>query len=179
MTNIKLGNFLKELRKEKGLTQEQFAEQFYVSSRTVSRWETGNNVPDLDILIDLADFYSVDIRELVDGERKKDGVKRQSEKDGVDRTKYVVLDKEFVEKTIKSARKLIISMWILVAGLVVYFFIGEEFKGVFFDYVPDWLSDAISWPLSIAGLAFAVDALFCYKGLYGKIKKWFKNKRKQ
>lgn len=42
------------------LTQEQLAEHFCVSSRTVSRWENGNNMPDLDILIGLADFYEVD-----------------------------------------------------------------------------------------------------------------------
>ena len=48
MNQIKIGEFLKELRKEKGLTQEQLAEQFNVSRRSVSRWETGNNMPDLD-----------------------------------------------------------------------------------------------------------------------------------
>lgn len=51
MDQIKIGNFLRELRKEKGLTQEQLAEKFNVARRTVSRWETGNNMPDLDILI--------------------------------------------------------------------------------------------------------------------------------
>ena len=45
------GEFLKSLRKEKALTQEQLAEQFGVSARTVSRWETGSNMPDLAVLI--------------------------------------------------------------------------------------------------------------------------------
>ena len=44
MDQIKIGAFLKELRKEKNLTQEQFAEQLGVSSRTVSRWETGSPI---------------------------------------------------------------------------------------------------------------------------------------
>jgi len=70
MNQIKIGQVLKELRKEKGLTQEQFAEKFYLSRRTVSRWENGNNMPDLDILLALAEFYAVDIREIMDGERK-------------------------------------------------------------------------------------------------------------
>ena len=72
MNQQKTGEFLKQLRKEKGLTQEQLAEQFCVSSRTVSRWETGSNMPDLSILIELADFYGVDIREIIDGERKSE-----------------------------------------------------------------------------------------------------------
>lgn len=69
MNQIKIGNFLRELRKEKGLTQEQLAEKFNVARRTVSRWETGNNMPDLDILIELSDYYEVDLRELLNGER--------------------------------------------------------------------------------------------------------------
>jgi len=61
MNQIKIGEFLKELRKEKRLTQEQFAEQFNVSRRSVSRWETGNNMPDLDTLIQMADYYEIDL----------------------------------------------------------------------------------------------------------------------
>lgn len=72
MDQRKIGSFLKELRKEKGLTQEQLAEKMSVSGRTVSRWETGSNMPDLDILIELSDLYDVDIRELLDGERKSE-----------------------------------------------------------------------------------------------------------
>ena len=61
MNQKKTGEFLKQLRKEKNMTQEQLAEKFYVSGRTVSRWETGNNMPDLGMLVELADFYDVDI----------------------------------------------------------------------------------------------------------------------
>ena len=43
MDQIKIGIFLKELRKEKKLTQEQLAEKLNVSGRTVSRWETGDS----------------------------------------------------------------------------------------------------------------------------------------
>ena len=70
MDQNKVGSFIKELRKVKNLTQEQLAEEFSVSRRTVSRWETGNNMPDLDILIEMSDFFEVDLREILDGERK-------------------------------------------------------------------------------------------------------------
>ena len=72
MDQSKVGRFIKELRKEKNLTQEQLAEQFNVSRRTVSRWETGSNLPDLDILIEMSDFYEIDLREILDGERKNE-----------------------------------------------------------------------------------------------------------
>ena len=47
MNQIKMGSFLKELRLEKRLTQEQLAEQLNVSNRSISRWETGNTLPDI------------------------------------------------------------------------------------------------------------------------------------
>lgn len=69
MDQQKIGNFLKELRQEKQMTQEQLAEYIGVSRRTVSRWETGNNLPDLSVLVELADYYDVDLKEIFRGER--------------------------------------------------------------------------------------------------------------
>lgn len=72
MDQKKTGEFLKELRTKKQMTQEQVAEKFNVSSRTVSRWETGRNMPDISLLTEIADFYDVDVREIIEGERKSE-----------------------------------------------------------------------------------------------------------
>lgn len=61
------------------MTQEQFAEIMGVSGRTVSRWETGSNMPDLDLLIQIADYYEVEIREILDGERKSEQMNKEME----------------------------------------------------------------------------------------------------
>ena len=79
MNQVKIGEFLRELRKEKGLTQEQFAEQFNISRRSVSRWETGSNLPDLDILIEMADYYGVELKEILNGERKSENMDKEKE----------------------------------------------------------------------------------------------------
>lgn len=79
MDQKKIGSFLKELRKEKGLTQEQLAELMYVSDRTVSRWETGSNLPSLDILIRISDYYNVELSEILDGERKSGKMNKELE----------------------------------------------------------------------------------------------------
>ena len=63
MDTKKIGAFLKQCRKENNLTQEQLAEKFGVSARTVSRWETGSNMPDLSILVELADYYDIEQRD--------------------------------------------------------------------------------------------------------------------
>jgi len=68
----KAGRFLKELRHEKQMTQEELAKVFNVSSRTISRWETGTNLPDISLLVEVADFYDVDVREIIEGERKSE-----------------------------------------------------------------------------------------------------------
>lgn len=80
MNQQKSGAFFKELRNEKGLTQEQLAERLGVSRRTVSRWETGRNLPDIDILIEMSDYYSVDLLELLNGERKSEKMNEEVEK---------------------------------------------------------------------------------------------------
>lgn len=74
---VKIGNFLKKLRNENGKTQEEIAEMFGVSSRSVSRWENGNTMPDLGILVELADYYNVEIREIIDGERESEIMEKE------------------------------------------------------------------------------------------------------
>lgn len=78
MDQKKVGGLLKALRRENNLTQEKLAERLGVSARTVSRWETGTNLPDLDALLELADLYCVDIRELLDGERKNENMDKET-----------------------------------------------------------------------------------------------------
>ena len=117
MDQMKIGNFLKELRKEKGLTQEQLAEHFNVSNRTVSRWENGNNMPDISILIELSEFYEVDIREIIEGERKDENM-NEEEKDTLTKVaEYTAAEKE------KLLKQLLINTTItffsIVATLVV------------------------------------------------------------
>ena len=68
----KIGSFLRELRKEQRITQEDLAEKLNVSSRTISRWETGGNMPDISLLIEIADFFDVSIPEIINGERKSE-----------------------------------------------------------------------------------------------------------
>ena len=112
MNQQKIGSFLKELRKEKNLTQEQLAENLGTSRRTVSRWETGSNMPDLDILIDIADFYGVELRELLDGERKSEKMNKELEE-----TVLKVADYSNDEK-IKLTKYM---HWVFILGLIAVF----------------------------------------------------------
>ena len=99
MDTKKVGEFLKILRKERGLTQEQLAEILLVSGRTVSRWETGTNMPDLGILIQMAEFYAVDVKEILDGERKSENMDKELKETLSKVADYNKLEKEKVTKT--------------------------------------------------------------------------------
>ena len=65
MDQQKIARFLKQLRQESGLTQEQLAEQLGVNPRTVSRWETARTMPDFALLVELGRRYGVTVDELV------------------------------------------------------------------------------------------------------------------
>ena len=60
---------LQELRKNKGITQEELAEALYVSRTAVSKWESGRGYPSIDSLKDISKFFSVSIDDLLSGEK--------------------------------------------------------------------------------------------------------------
>ena len=69
MDTKKIGKFLKELRNENGMTQEQLGEKIDVSNKTISRWETGNYMPPVDCLNMLSDIYDISINEILAAKR--------------------------------------------------------------------------------------------------------------
>lgn len=113
----KIGVFLKELRKEKELTQEQLAEIVQVSNRTVSRWENGNNMPDLDILIELSDFYEVELREILDGERKSENMNKEKEETVLKAVDYTNTEAERNNKRVRICNA--IGFLLIFAYLIV------------------------------------------------------------
>jgi len=117
MDQIKIGRFLKELRNERRLTQEKIAEQLNVSGRTISRWETGSNMPDIGMLVELAEFFDVSITEIIDGERKSEKM-NQEEKE----TLLKVADYSENERNVLMKRILITSIIGLAALLLALLF---------------------------------------------------------
>ena len=65
---MELNEKLQELRKQKGLTQEELAGALYVSRTAISKWESGRGYPNIDSLKAIARFFSVSIDELLSGE---------------------------------------------------------------------------------------------------------------
>lgn len=69
MNENKIGSFIQLIRKEKGMTQKDLAEQIGVSDKTISKWENGNSVPDTEILSSLCQSLDISVNELLSGEK--------------------------------------------------------------------------------------------------------------
>ena len=109
----KIGAFLKALRKEKGLTQEQAGEIFMVTGRTVSRWETGVNMPDLGLLVQIAEFYDVDLNEIFSGERRNEDMDKKLKDTLLKAADYSKLEKEKKAKAGNVAFMLMFSACVI------------------------------------------------------------------
>ena len=114
MDTKKIGKFISENRKRKGLTQEQLGNILGVSNKTISRWENGNYMPDLSLLIPLSETLDISLNELLNG-------------------KYITEDKimETTEKSLKNTinysknmlvqEKRKISIGIMIFGALLCF----------------------------------------------------------
>lgn len=69
MDRQKTGALIAQMRKERGLTQRELAEQLHVSDRAVSKWERGAGFPDVSMLVPLAEALGLSVLELLQGEQ--------------------------------------------------------------------------------------------------------------
>lgn len=114
MNQQKIGQFLKELRNEKKLTQAELAEMLGVTNRSISRWENGVTMPDFDLLIELAKYYDVEVMEILDGERKDNRMDKKTEEIMLKVADYNNEERNFFSK------KICVMFLIAIAGMAVY-----------------------------------------------------------
>lgn len=70
MNNTKIGQFISEKRKALGLTQQELAEKLQITNKAVSKWETGDGMPDVQLLSPLANELGITVDEILNGEEK-------------------------------------------------------------------------------------------------------------
>ena len=119
MEENKFSNFIKELRMEKGLSQDELAKALYVHRTTVNKWEKENVIPLNDKLLTIADFFNVSVDELLNGKRNEIG------EDSSDRNNTII---ELIKSKTKSQKCFIycsIICLLLVVGFLVYYFISN------------------------------------------------------
>lgn len=72
MDQVKIGKFIAQCRNEKNITQEELGEKLGVTNKTISRWENGHYLPDIEMMQLLSKEFSISINELISGEKIKD-----------------------------------------------------------------------------------------------------------
>lgn len=105
MDTVKIGRFLSELRHERELTQEQLAERLGISNKTVSRWENGNYLPPVEMLMELSELYGISINEILSGRRLENVEIRSAAEDNL---KSVLRDSLF---SIEDRKRYFIKKW--------------------------------------------------------------------
>lgn len=117
MDTLKIGQFLKQLRKEQGLTQEQLGEKIGVTNKTISRWENGNYMPPVECLTMLSDLYGLTINEILSGQRLEAAAFQQAAEDNL-KEALSISEQSFK----KSEKRLIVSLALstVLAILIIF-----------------------------------------------------------
>lgn len=156
MDTQKIGKFLKELRKEHDMTQEQLGERIGVTNKTVSRWETGNYMPPIESLKLLSDIYQISINEILAGERLNDVDYKDVAEDNIS----VALE-QMEESDKKFENRMLIIMGITtVLAMIIMFVVpngdalstSDRIRGIIV-VVLVWALAAISNTLNVVAIA--------------------------
>ena len=124
---MRIGEQIKNYRKTAGLTQEQVANYLGVSTPAVNKWEKGSNMPDISILVDIADYYDISISEIINGERKSEIMNEEERKIAKTMSDYATTEKEKIFKEMK------IQSIMGVCALVLYWILHETDAYIYSD----------------------------------------------
>jgi transcriptional regulator with XRE-family HTH domain/DNA-directed RNA polymerase subunit RPC12/RpoP len=125
MDQLKIGKFIADCRKEKGLTQWQLAEKLGITDKAISKWERGIAMPDTSIMLELSDILGISVNELLNGEKlNMENNNQKNEQLLLDMAKEI----ERKNKTIWSAMWTLMTISIigLLAGILAAAFLIPE-----------------------------------------------------
>ena len=83
MDQVRIGQFIAQIRKEKGLTQRQLADELLISDRTISKWETGKGLPEVSLMMPLCEILGISVNELLSGERLSDAAYKEKAEENI------------------------------------------------------------------------------------------------
>ena len=125
MDQLKIGKFIAECRKQKGLTQLQLSEKLGITDKAISKWERGISMPDASIMLEVCDILGISVNELLSGEKiNMENNDQKNEQLLLDMAKEL----ERKNKTIWNAMWVIMTVSLigLIGGLaLIAFFIPE------------------------------------------------------
>ena len=151
INNEKFGKFLSEMRKEKSMTQKELADKLFVSDKTVSKWERGNSMPNVTLLMPIVDVLGITVTELLKGEKISENNSLNT--DEVEKLVINSLDLS-VRDTIRQRKKNWIYAFLISIGVVIAQAILMTVSGITIEQMRD------SIYISFLMLIFAVCCIF-------------------
>lgn len=112
MDQIKIGQFIAQKRKEAGFTQRQLADILNISDKTVSKWERGNGLPEVSLMLPLCKALQINVNELLSGEDLTDANYKQKAEENM---------MDFAREREESKKKIILAAVVSVMALVAGF----------------------------------------------------------
>ena len=137
MNYNKIGNFIAEKRKEKGLTQKELAEKIGVTDKAVSKWERGLGCPDVSILEVLASTLDVSILEILKGRTIENEIIKVTEANDYVK-EYLNYSKVQTKEKLKIILSKLICFFIILIGTILiilnifhYFYLNYQYDNIF------------------------------------------------
>ena len=140
MEQKKIGSFIAQQRKEKQMTQKQLGEALGVSDKTVSKWECGNGLPDISIIMPLCNLLEINVNELLSGESLT-----QEEYPGKAEENIMNLIKDSEETKKRNIKDIIIGITWIVATVAFIISLPAQTGGIH-----------IGWYFDLYGIAAMV-----------------------
>ena len=134
------GIFLAEQRRANGFTQRELAEKLYISDKAVSKWERGLSMPDISLLVPLAEILDVSVTELLEGKRMDQASEIKTEEVENIVKKALALSEDTPEKSMERRRKRLLAFsacalfTIIEMTAVMWFLAGAGMRNVFSDF---------------------------------------------
>lgn len=133
---MKIGQVIKEKRKEYQLTQEQLAEKIYVTNKTISNWETDRTTPDIDSLIRLANLFNLSLdnlllegSDIVENIKKIEAAKVSKKYFGFSWLNNLVfvliMGTQRIYGELSNVAFLLLTVGIILNGLIMFYFAKE------------------------------------------------------
>ena len=119
MDQIRTGKFIAELRKEQGLTQRELADRLCISDKTVSKWECGNGLPEVSIMLPLCEILGISVNELLSGERLTDTAYREKAEDNM-----MNMMEELEQNKRKVHLQIAVAVTVVLPALALVLFAG-------------------------------------------------------
>lgn len=109
MEQVKIGKFIQEMRKEQSLTQRELAEKLNISDKTVSKWETGNGLPEVALMLPLCELLHISVNELLSGQRL-------DEKQYFKKAEENIMD--LLKERAEAKKKIVLSLLIVFMAMI-------------------------------------------------------------